>query len=123
MRILVAGVVLVVLTGCGFPTPGGADQKTVDEAAAATCGEVRAGIAAFNEEDYEATVDRFEKARPLAEEYAELSDGKDADDLLEAVDYYADLPAEDYREAFTSSRQFLEYKKITLGQCESGTST
>ncbi|MGH3458949.1 hypothetical protein [Aeromicrobium sp.] len=122
MRPLVACAALVVLAGCGFPSIGGADQDEIDDAAAQTCAEVRSGIAAFNERKYTATIDHFVKAKPFAKRYAELSDEKKADDLLEAVEYYANLPADEYREAFASSRQFQKYKEITLGQCETGTS-
>ncbi len=122
MRPFVACAALVVLAGCGLGSSG-PDQDTIDDAAAETCAEVRSGIDAFNEKNYSGTVDHFMKARPLAKRYAELSDDKKADDLLEAVDYYAHLPAEEYPRAFANSRRFLEYKKITLGQCESGTST
>lgn len=122
MRPFVACSVLVMLTGCGLVSSE-PDQDAIDDAAAETCAEVRAGIAAFNRKDYAGTVDHFVKAEPLAKRYAELSDDKKADDLLEAVDYYAKLPAEEYPRAFANSRRFLEYKKVTLGQCESGTST
>ena len=122
MRLFAAGAALVVLAGCGLGSSG-PDQDTIDDAASETCAEVRSGIDAFNEKNYTRTVDHFMKARPLAKRYAELSDDKKADDLLEAVDYYAHLPAEDYPRAFANSRRFLEYKKITLGQCETGTST
>lgn len=122
MRLFVACAALVVLAGCGLGSSE-PDQDTIDDAAAETCSEVRSGIDAFNEKNYTSTVDHFRNARPLAKRYADLSDDKKADDLLEAVEYYARLPAEDYPRAFANSRRFLEYKKITLGQCESGTST
>src|SRR5687767_14135759 len=122
MRPFVACATLVMLAGCGLGSAG-PDQDAIDDAAAETCAEVRSGIDAFNEKNYSGTVDHFMKARPLAKRYAELSDDKKADDLLEAVEYYAHLPAEEYPRAFTNSRRFLEYKKITLGQCKAGTST
>lgn len=123
MRLFVAGAALVALTGCGFSPLGGPDQGEVDDAAAQTCAEVRAGIAAFNDRDYTGTVEHFVKAKPFARRYADLSDEKVADDLLEAVEYYAALPPRRYREAFAESRQFLKYQQITLGQCEVGAST
>ena len=122
MRLFVACAALVALAGCGL-NPSGPDQDTIDDAAAEACAEVRSGIDAFNKKNYTGTVDHFKKARPLAKRYADLSDEKRADDLLEAVEYYAYLAAADYPDAFANSRRFLEYKKITLGQCESGTST
>ncbi len=122
MRPFGACAALMVLAGCGLG-PSGPDQDTIDDAAAETCAEVRSGIDAFNEKNYSGTVDHFMKARPLAKRYAELSDDRKADDLLEAVEYYAHLPAEEYPRAFTNSRRFLEYKKTTLGQCKAGTST
>ena len=122
MRPFAACAALIVLAGCGLG-PFGPAQDSIDDAAAETCFEVRSGIDAFNEKNYTGTVDHFIKARPLAKRYAELSDDKKADDLLEAVEYYADLPAKEYPRAFANSRRFLEFKRITLGQCESGTST
>jgi hypothetical protein len=121
MRPLVACATLAALAGCGLGP--GPDQDAIDDAAAATCSEVRSGIDAFNDKDYTGTVDHFVKARAPAKRYAELSDDEKADELLEAVEYYAHLPAEEYPTAFANSRRFLEYKKITLGQCETGTST
>jgi hypothetical protein len=121
MRPFVACLALALLAGCEFLGIGGPDQDAVDAAISLTCAEVRSGIAAFNEKDYQRTVDHFTQARPFAQRYAELSDEKEADDLFEAVKYYAHLPAEEYRDAFANSRRFLEYKQITLEQCESGT--
>ena len=115
MRLFVS-CAAIVLAGCG------ADQEAIDDAAAQTCAEVRSGIAAFNDRDYTGTVEHFVKAKPYAKRYAELSDDERADELLKAVDYYASLPAKDYRKALASSSRFQRYKKITLGQCETGTS-
>jgi hypothetical protein len=112
---------LAVMAGCSVFGIGGPDQDTIDAAASLTCAEVRSGIAAFNEKDYAGSVHHFIQARPFAERYAELSDQKEADDLFEAVEYYAHLPAQDYRDAFAHSRRFLVYKKITLDQCDTGT--
>ena len=122
MREYVPGIALAMVTGCGFAGIGGPDQDAIDAAESLTCAEVRSGIDAFNEKDYDATVDHFEKATVFAKRYAELSEEKKADDLLEAVEYYATLPAEDYRDAFANSPRFLRYKSVTLGQCDSGTS-
>ena len=79
------------------------------------CDEVRAGIDAFNQGDFEGTVEHFEAAVPLAE--ARDDGSQAAGDLVDAVHYYADLAPEDYSEAAASSPDFLKYKNITLGQC------
>ncbi|WP_160012129.1 hypothetical protein [Nocardioides sp. AX2bis] len=80
------------------------------------CAVVRAGIDAFNEGDFEETVARFGEAVPLAEEQVDGSE--QADQLLEAVRWYAALPPEDYAEAAVSSQEFQVYKAITLTQCD-----
>lgn len=80
------------------------------------CAVVRAGIDAFNEGDFEQTVARFVEAVPLAEE--QLDGSAQADQLLEAVQWYAALPPEDYAEAAVSSEEFQVYKAITLTQCD-----
>ena len=79
------------------------------------CAEVRTGIAAFNDGDFDATVEHFEAAVPLAE--AQDDGSAKAADLVEAVRYYAELAADRYPEAARSSPQFAKYKAITLGQC------
>jgi hypothetical protein len=122
MRPVVACLALAMLAGCEFLGIGGPDQDAIDGVASQACAEVRSGIAAFNEKDFDGTVDHFVRARPFARKYAELSDEKRADELLEPVEYHAHLPAEDYRDAFVNSPRFLEYKRITLTQCEAGTS-
>lgn len=115
---LLAGVslpVLVLLGGCsaGSDEPGAGS----DPAAADACTEVRAGIDAFNTGDYDETIDRFREALPLAEDQASADDSKEAADLLEAVQYYADLEAGMYADAARTSPDFEKYKQITLGQC------
>ncbi|GAA0979865.1 hypothetical protein GCM10009562_26970 [Nocardioides aquaticus] len=92
------------------PSTGAAPARTP------ACAEVRAGIDAFNEGDYDETVARFVEAVPLAEEQLDGSDR--ADQLLEAVRWYAALPPEDYPEAAVSSEEFQLYKAITLTQCD-----
>lgn len=81
------------------------------------CAEVRAGIDAFNAGDFDLTVEHFEKAVPLAQD--QLDGSAAADDLLEAVTWYAQLPPDDYLDASTGSPDFARYKAITLGQCVS----
>ena len=93
-------------------TPTDGESAVVDSPA---CDEVRAGIDAFNQSDFEGTVEHFEAAVPLAEEQDDGSEA--AGDLVDAVHYYADLAPADYPEAARSSQEFLEYKNITLGQC------
>lgn len=88
------------------------DMPVVDSEA---CAEVRAGIDAFNEGEFDETVERFEAALPLAEEQDDGS--RMAADLVEAVRYYAELDAEAYPEAARTSPDFARYKTITLGQC------
>ncbi|CAN5661317.1 hypothetical protein BH11ACT8_BH11ACT8_12520 [soil metagenome] len=103
-------------SGSPAPDPGtGADPAPAPSA----CAEVVAGIAAFNAGDFEGTVQHFEAAVPLAEAEPEANPSAAADDLLESVRYYADLPPEDYPEASLTSPDFATYKAITLGQCAS----
>jgi len=113
------------------PTPSGPSQPgttptdpTDPSVDSATCEEVLAGVADFNTGDFDGTVDHFVDAVPLAE--ADLRREKqtgtsdtvqEASLLLEAVRWYADLPAEDYAEAFRTSMDFKRYQAITLGQC------
>lgn len=85
------------------------------------CDEVVAGIADFNAGDYAGTVEHFEAAVPLAEAEAAADPGPEAEALLEAVRYYAELAPDDYGPASLSSPDFATYKAITLGQCASGT--
>ena len=94
-------------------TPSEDDAGAVVDSEA--CDEVRAGIDAFNEGDFEGTVEHFEAAVPLAE--ARDDGSQAAGDLVDAVHYYADLAPGDYSEAAASSPDFLKYKNITLGQC------
>lgn len=94
-------------------SPGTPEQGTT------ACEEVVAGIADFNAGDFAGTVVHFEAAVPLAESEAEATPGQQADDLLEAVRYYAELAPEAYQEASLSSPEFAKYKEITLRQCAS----
>ncbi len=138
MRRTAVLVLLPVLVACGGPAPGGDPERSPSPSRSASpapgpeepedaspgaapartpaCAEVRAGIAAFNAGDFEETVARFEEAVPLAED--QLDGSERADQLLEAVRWYAALPPEDYAEAAVSSPEFQVYKDITLGQCD-----
>lgn len=141
MRRLAVVPLLLVLVACGSedrapsadqtpaPSPGSspADPPAEDPSRAPgagpgpapattpACGVVRAGIDAFNAGDYDETVERFTEAVPLAEE--QLDGSQQSEQLLEAVEWYAALPAADYPEAAASSPQFQRYKDVTLTQC------
>ncbi|MDQ3484152.1 MAG: hypothetical protein M3445_01860 [Actinomycetota bacterium] len=99
------------------PPPSTSSPSSTEPSA---CPEIRAGIDDFNAGDYESTVERFEAALPLAQAEDDEEDSAATADLLEAVEYYAVLPPEDYLEAAASSPEFAKYKAITLGQCDSG---
>ncbi len=86
----------------------------------AACAEVRAGVDAFNAGDFEEAVARFRAAVPPAEERAERTPSARADLLLEAVEWYAALPPEDYPRASRRSEQFARYRAVTLAQCVVG---
>ncbi len=119
-----AAVAAVALGGCSVgDEPSGDDVPSSPEASeqdvavvdSEACDEVRTGIDAFNEGDYDGTVEHFRAALPLAEE---RDDGSaTARDFVEAVRYYAELDAEQYPEAAATSADFAKYKAITLGQC------
>lgn len=116
------GAVLVtpiLLAGCSIAGSDDPLGPGPDVAPASTdaCAEVRAGIDAFNTGDFDETIARFRDAEPLAERQLAADDSQEATDLLEAVRYYADLPAEEYPDAARSSADFEKYKQITLGQC------
>ena len=92
-----------------------ASPTYTDPSGSPACAEVRDGIDAFNAGDLVGTVDHFEEAVPLAKD--QLDGSQEADDLLEAVEWYAALPPEDYPGASRSSAEFAKYQVITLGQC------
>ena len=99
------------------PGPSAPSASSSQTAGSPACVEVREGIKAFNAGDYPVTVAHFKVALPLARAQADVSGSSEADDLLEAVRYYAQLAPEDYPEAARSSPEFAKYKAITLGQC------
>lgn len=84
------------------------------------CDLVVAGIEAFNRGELVETVARFEEAVPLAEAEDEAAGTQASADLLEAVEYYAELPADEYLAASAGSPDFARYQAITLGLCGSG---
>ncbi|MDO9456265.1 hypothetical protein [Nocardioides sp.] len=99
------------------PTDKGGETDAVDLAGTDVCGLVREGVDAFNVGDLEGTIAKFEEALPLAED---LADDKPSDEtrvLLDAIRYYAELPAEDYVEANQSAPDFQRFKAFTLTAC------
>ena len=70
-------------------------------------------------EDYAGTVEHFVKAKVPAKVNAKVNEEPEADALLDAVEYYANLAPEDYPEAARSSENFARNKVITLEQCAS----
>lgn len=118
MRILGIAL-LLVLAACGSDTAN-ADEPTAAELQQQTCADVRKGIEAFNQQDYAKTVRYFEKASKPAKVNAQVNTEPEADALLDAVEYYANLAPTDYPEAARSSENFARNKAITLGQCTDG---
>ena len=94
------------------PEPGQPDAS-----ATPACAEVREGIDAFNRTEFANTVAHFRLAVPLARARARTAPSPAADDLVEAVVYYAGLAPEDYPLAARSAPEFAKYKAITLAQC------
>jgi hypothetical protein len=122
MKILGAVALLLALVGCSNGSDAPSTTKpslSAAEAVQATCREVRAGIDEFNRDDYAGTVEHFEKAKIPAKVYAKVNKEPEADALLDAVEYYANLSPENYPEAARSSENFARNKAITLEQCAS----
>ena len=124
MRTFVAAAALVAVAVCSgggsdAPKPPQVSMLNAAEAVQLTCEEVRAGIDEFNRQDYAGTVEHFEKAKGPAKVYARVDPEPEADQLLDAVEYYANLAPEDYPEAARTSEHFARNKAITLGQCAS----
>lgn len=141
---LVAALLLTTVVGCGVepaPRSAGADATSSASPSAPApspsaetapslpvvpdddplpCPRVRAGIDAFNQGAPERTVRLFRGAVPQAERYAADVPSRTADLLLEAVRYYADLPAEDYADAIVSSPEFRRHQVVTLAVCRYG---
>lgn len=114
MRQVVAVTVVTLTLGV---TACSGDEVDVRALGERTCALVRSGVAAFNEQDYATTIAKFEAATEPARQYADAADTQRADDLLEAVEYYAALPADEYRGAFETSKEFAKHQATTLGQC------
>ncbi|MCW2815087.1 MAG: hypothetical protein JWN84_2542 [Nocardioides sp.] len=127
MKALAALVLVLALTGCAgsddaavpadLPSPSRASQAPVDLAGTDVCGLVREGIDAFNLDDLDLTVEKFEAAVPLAEDLAADQPSDETETLLDAVRYYAELPTDEYVEANQSSPEFLRFKDFTLSEC------
>ena len=81
------------------------------------CAKVRSGIDAFNLDQPEETVRLFEEALPLAKDYAQDEPSRTSKLLLEAVEYYAELPPEDYKSALATSPEFKRHQIVTLAVC------
>jgi hypothetical protein len=135
MRLLCVLLLVLGLSACSLEKDSGsaapdrprASESTPDPESAQpdasdtpACAEVRAGIDAFNTSEFANTVDHFRRALPLARAQAGTKPSKAADDLVEAVEYYARLAPEDYPRSAASSAEFAKYKAITLGQCVVG---
>ncbi len=139
MRTIAAALLVLVLGACSSGGGDGeADGQTTDAPPSSVpdgteapddpladlsdteaCAEVRAGIDAFNLGDVDETVARFEAAIPLAEQLVADAAAPGTDLLLEAIRYYAALPAEEYGAA-SPSPEFQRYKTVTLTQCDYG---
>ena len=118
---IVGLALLAVLAGCGSSgNPKPSDAATTPSAREATCIEVRAGIAAYNTQDLDAVQPRFVRAQVFAKKYAKESSSRKADELLEAVKFFADVPPSGYSKDAASSKLFEKYKAITLGDCVNG---
>lgn len=119
MKSLAAAALLLALAACGTGSSD-RDEPTAAELQQQVCEDVRKGIDAFNRQDYEGTVLHFEQAKKPATVNAQVDPEPEADALLDAVQYYANLDPADYPEAARSSENFARNKAITLGQCTDG---
>lgn len=143
MKAVAALVLLLALTACSGSDDGSGDDATdapaaaprssppapsapdpsapadpgLDLATTDVCDLVREGIDQFNLGDLEATIAAFEDAIAPAEQLAEDQPSADTRTLLDAVRYYAALPADEYAEANRSSPEFLRFKDFTLTEC------
>ena len=116
MRMIAAAALLLAVTACGRDAEPN-EKPTSAELQQQACAEVRKGVDAFNDADYDGTVSHFKKAIEPATAFAKSTSATDADDLLNAVRYYAGLQPHEYPEAARTSSDFAKYKTITLGQC------
>jgi hypothetical protein len=132
MKALALAVLLgtVLLTGCGSGDDGDDDAgrepgsssstatEALDLATTRVCDLVRRGVDAFNNGDVEETIERFQEAVPLAEELATEEPSADTRRLRDAVEFYAEIPADEYVEANATDPTFADYRDFTLVTCE-----
>lgn len=113
-------VLLTVLAGCGSTSTSSSKDAAAKSpgSMAAVCVEVRAGIASYNAQDLDNVQPHFVKAEVVARKYAETSGNSQADDLLEAVKYFAAVPPANYSKDAGARKLFQKYKAVTLGYCE-----
>lgn len=116
MKLLATFTVVLAVAACGS-SEDDHGKLSAAEAVQKTCEHVRAGIADFNKKDYQGTAEHFQDAVPFAKIYATAQPEAEARALLEAVNYYAALPAEDYAKAARTSADFARFKAVTLNQC------
>jgi major membrane immunogen (membrane-anchored lipoprotein) len=121
MKVVVAASLLVALAACGSGSSSDSDipppKNTEAGTLAQTCAEVQLGITTFNDEDYLATMEHFKRAEVYAKVHARKWGSPEAASLLQAVDYYAHLPAKVYPSAARSSDDFRRYTVAMLEQC------
>ena len=117
MRIVVFAALVATLSACGVLGDSDPEPVSASAAKSQTCAEVKAGVDSFNDGDYSGTVTHFKKAIEPATLFAKTTKASDADDLLNAVRYYAGLQPREYPEAARTSSDFAKYKAITLGLC------
>lgn len=119
VRPIVGLTLLAVLAGCGSSsTSKPKDVTTSSEARDSACIEVRAGIEAYNTNNFQNVQPHFVKAKVFAKAYATASKGTEADKLLEAIIFFTEVPPDSYAKDVKSSKLFEKYKAVTLGDCE-----
>ncbi|MDQ3157597.1 MAG: hypothetical protein M3Q98_12885, partial [Actinomycetota bacterium] len=113
-----AVALLAVLAGCrSTDTAEPKDAPTTSSAREDTCSEVRAGVDAYNAKNLDEVQPHFVRARVFAKRYAKDSSGAEADELLEAIEFFVKVPPSDYSKDAESAELFQKYKQITLGYC------
>lgn len=119
-RAIVGLALLAVLAGCGSTSTSKPNDDTSGlSARESACVEVRAGIAAYNTKQFKEVQPYFVKAKVFAQRYAKASADTEADKLLEAISFFADVSPDSYSKDTKTLKLFEKYKAITLGDCES----